>query len=203
MDGAREESARLCKKACAELDKIEQFFEVPRGKTFGEIKVISDRDYFNKFKAPAWSNAFFVNGTVLIPKSSYKADDFERALRHELVHLTVFRHFGPWVPEWLDEGLALYLEGPPNPNLINFFNTWRASEDRLGLTRLASGISSMPKTKAVQAYALSYFAVRYLLDGGKKRELLAYLKREHPQSRLNFDQIERALLSSKAQIRIR
>ncbi|MCX7952447.1 MAG: peptidase MA family metallohydrolase [Deltaproteobacteria bacterium] len=182
----------LCQKACKLIKPIESFFDV-KSDTVGVIKVVSDSDYFLKVKAPTWSNAFFVNGVIFLPVSSVKSKTFERALKHELTHLVIYKNFGPRIPEWLEEGLALYLEGEPNDILKNFFNDWRLSKNRLSLFQITRGISSLPKKDAVQAYAVSYYAVKLMLDQGRKTDILRALQEGLLPSQTT-EQIERALL---------
>ncbi len=182
------------KLVCSNLADIEEFFELKKGSTKGVVKVVKDSDYFLRYRAPSWSNAFFVSGVILIPYSTYQSKNLLRAVRHELTHLVIYKNFGPTVPEWLDEGLALYLESTDdNEYLIKFFELWRNNPKRPSLTRLTSGMSALPQREAMQAYGVSYYAVRFLINQGYKNPILSYLR----NSKLKFtpQDIERALLS--------
>ncbi|MCS6893779.1 MAG: peptidase MA family metallohydrolase [Deltaproteobacteria bacterium] len=185
----------VCRKACQHLSGIEAFFEVPRGSTSGLIKIVSNPQYFNNYRAPVWSNAFFVNGTILIPYSTFRSSSFEKALRHELSHLVIYKNFGPNVPEWIDEGFALFLEGQPRTNLIAYLNLWRSAKQRVSLQNISAGISALPKKEAVQAYAISYFAIDFILQRGYKKQLLNFLNnKRRGHLPVTIEQIERALL---------
>ena len=125
--------------------------------------------------------AFTEFSIIAIGVSPSRLDWGKRALVHELTHLVVHQAtFSPYgrLPIWLDEGLAMYNEGEPNP----FFQSWlekAISENKLISVRsLCSPFSAEPE-KAYLSYAESYSLVEYLLDNygqGKMLDLLTLVK---------------------------
>ena len=103
-----------------------------------------------------------------------------RALRHELSHLVVHTAtFGPYgvVPTWLDEGLAMRMEGEPSPTFVNILNH-SAREDELISLRTLNGPFSSDTTKAYLSYAQSLSVIDYLFEvhgSDPMHELLALL----------------------------
>jgi hypothetical protein len=139
-----------------------------------EIRFVTDFSFHNKYRAPKWANAFFLNGVVLIPQSTLDKGDIRRALRHELSHLVVYRGFGPNVPEWLDEGLALYLEGDQTQLLV-YYDLWKQNRKSISLRKLASGMTSLSYSDVAKAYAISYVSVASLIKKGYKQKVLEVL----------------------------
>ena len=140
-----------------------------------EISLVTDFSYHSRFKAPKWSNAFFINGRILIPKSTFQNGDLDKALRHELSHLVLYQNFGSNVPEWLDEGLALYLEGRQS-ELMHYFQAWKEAPTKISLKKLTNGMTSLKFSEVGKAYAISYVAVASLLQKGHKDKILQILK---------------------------
>jgi len=121
--------------------------------------------------------AFTEFGIIAIGVSPDRVDWGKRALVHELTHLVVHQAvFSPYgqLPTWLDEGLAMYNEGEPNP----FFQSWlerAVSEDKLISVRsLCSPFSAEPE-KAYLSYAESRSLVGYLLDDYGQAKMLNLL----------------------------
>jgi len=158
------------------LREYVKFFELEHpvsGKV--EINLVTDFSYHSRFKAPKWSNAFFINGRILIPKSTLQNGDLDKTLRHELSHLVLYENFGSNVPEWLDEGLALYLEGPQS-ELLRYFQSWKEAPTKISLKNISRGMTSLKFSDVGKAYAISYVAVASLLQKGHKDKILRILK---------------------------
>ncbi len=101
------------------------------------------------------------------------------AMAHEMAHLVVHQvtmnGYGVALPTWLDEGLAMYAEGP----LASSFATVLSSavrQDRLDSVQSLSSSFPAATEAAYLAYAESYSLVDYLLErhGGQER-MVAYL----------------------------
>lgn len=101
------------------------------------------------------------------------------AMAHEMAHLVVHQvtmnGYGVSLPTWLDEGLAMYAEGP----LASSFATVLSSAVRQNrLDSVQSLSSSFPAATeaAYLAYAESYSLVDYLLERhGGQEGMVAYL----------------------------
>ena len=121
--------------------------------------------------------AFTEFGIIAIGISPSRLDWGKRALAHELTHLVVHQAiFSPYgkLPTWLDEGLAMYNEGEPDP----FFQSWlekAVSEDRLISARSLCSPFSAESEKAYISYAESYSLVEYLLDNYGQDKMLNLL----------------------------
>ncbi len=75
------------------------------------IFIFEDPNDWDAFKQLAaldpWTGGVHVKGELFIirnPKFKFKGD----TLGHEVVHLVLFRFFGPGIPLWLNEGFAQY-----------------------------------------------------------------------------------------------
>ncbi len=103
----------------------------------------------------------------------------EGAMAHEMAHLVVHQAtmngYGVSLPTWLDEGLAMYSEGPLD---ASFASVLSAAVRARQLDSVQSLSSSFPTdtNAAYLAYAESYSLVDYLLErhGGQER-MLAFL----------------------------
>ena len=87
--------------------------------------------------------------------------EFERVLTHEFTHALVKTIAPRGVPQWLNEGLAMYFEGSELAKQVAFA---AAAETRHSLTRLETSFAGMDKEAATLAYAQSATAVKALMD---------------------------------------
>ena len=130
--------------------------------------------------AQAWTGglAFGSHNIVLI---TVNPDEFERDLpgvAHELAHLLVgevtFNCFGG-LPTWLNEGLAVYVEGELPDFQIRALNEAIANDDLISLRSLNSSFPAAD-SGATLSYALSQSLVEYLITAHgwlKMQELLS------------------------------
>ena len=125
--------------------------------------------------------AFTEFGIIAIGISPGRLDWGKRALAHELTHLVVHQAtFSPYgrLPIWLDEGLAMYNEGEPNPLFQSRLKKAVSENKLISVRSLCSPFSAEPE-KAYLSYAESYSLVEYLLDNhgqDKMLQLLTLLK---------------------------
>lgn len=120
--------------------------------------------------------AFTEYGIVALGVSAAQVSWGESAMAHEMAHLVVHQvtmnGYGVSLPRWLDEGLAMYAEGP----LASSFTSALSSAVKQGrLDSVQSLSSSFPADTAgaTLAYAESYSLVEFLLEnkGGKDKML--------------------------------
>ena len=107
--------------------------------------------------------ALFVQGTDMGRVYIYRRTGFDTDLRHESTH-AVLHNALPYVPMWLDEGLAEYFEvvsterssGSPHlPSLKrSIFFGWRPNLERL---EAAEDISDMGSVEYREAWAWAHF----------------------------------------------
>ena len=101
----------------------------------------------------------------------------KRAIAHELAHLVIHQMtFNPYnnLPTWLDEGLAMYAEGLPEPALADYLNRAIAEDSLISVQSLSSPFSAYAG-EASLSYAQSYSLVEFLISNygqGKMLELL-------------------------------
>jgi len=121
--------------------------------------------------------AFTRYGTIAIGIAPGKLEWGKRAIAHELTHLVIHQMvFNPYndLPTWLDEGLAMYNEGPQPLALFSLLNKAIAVDSLISVRSLSSPFSAY-REEAVLAYAQSYSLVEFLLRNygqGKILELL-------------------------------
>lgn len=112
--------------------------------------------------------AFSEYSTVLIGVPPAQAADWGRdTVRHELAHLVISQFgwscLGGSRPTWLEEGLAVYAEGPPDEAVRTELEA-AISEDRFVPLRSLGGSFPAHDAGASLAYSQSYSVVAYLLD---------------------------------------
>ncbi len=124
--------------------------------------------------------AFTHYGAIAIAIHPGNMDWGKRALAHELAHLVVhqfvFGAYTAYIPTWLDEGLAMYAEGPLDDFLDGILSDAIKRGELLSLRSLASSFPVQPEA-AYLAYAQSYSVVDYLLtQAGGRQEMTALLQ---------------------------
>lgn len=108
----------------------------------------------------------------------------KRAMTHELTHLVIHQVvFNPYndLPTWLDEGLAMYAEGPLEPVFINLL-VKAINEDRLITVRSLSSPFSAYAEESVLAYAQSYSLLDFIINNYGQSRMLELLNTFHEGS---------------------
>jgi hypothetical protein len=115
-----------------------------------------------------------------IPTS--ELDYSKRTLAHELSHIVThqitFSPYGAVIPFWLDEGLAMYAEGKPDPYLQSVLEKAISQNNLISVRSLASPFSAIP-AEAYLSYAESQSIVPFLIQnygGDKMLQLLNLFK---------------------------
>jgi hypothetical protein len=101
----------------------------------------------------------------------------KRAMTHELTHLVIHQVvFNPYndLPTWLDEGLAMYAEGPLEPVFANLL-VKAINEDTLITVRSLASPFSAYAEESVLAYAQSYSLVDLLINNYGQSRMLELL----------------------------
>lgn len=117
---------------------------------------------------PSWvgGQAYSEQNIVIIGTSGFDTDWDKDTVVHELTHVLVghftFSCLGD-VPQWLNEGLAVYSEGPLDPQFQNPLDD-AIQENRLLSIRSISGSFSEVADRADLSYAESYSIVDYLIE---------------------------------------
>lgn len=131
-----------------------------------------------------WSGgvAFTRYGTIAIGIAPGDLSWGKRAMTHEFAHLVIHQMtLNPYneLPNWLDEGLAMYAEGEPELELAVLIKVAAASNRLISVRSLSSPFSALAG-EATLAYAQSYSLVEYLIRNygqGKMLELLSIFQK--------------------------
>jgi len=126
-----------------------------------------------------WSGgvAFTRYGCIAIGISASNIEWGKRAIAHELTHLiTEQMTLNPYndTPPWLDEGLAMYNEGPIQLTFTNNLNM-AIQENRLISVRSLSSPFSAYSSISYVSYAESYSIIDYLIRNYGKDKMFALL----------------------------
>lgn len=127
---------------------------------------------------PSWvgGEAFAEENIVILSTSGDETWD-KTSVVHELTHVLVghftFSCLGD-VPQWLDEGLAVYSEGPQGSQFGSSLDQ-AIQDDRLLSIRSISGSFSEVSDKADLSYAESYSIVKYLIENYGQQKMTALL----------------------------
>lgn len=121
--------------------------------------------------------AFTRYSTIAIGIAPDRLDWGLRAMAHELTHLVTHQTvFNPYnhLPTWLEEGLAMYAEGPLQPVFADLLAGAIAEDSLISVRSLSSPFSAFPEKSAL-AYAQSFSIVDYLISGYGQDKMLELL----------------------------
>lgn len=116
-------------------------------------------------------------GTIAIGIPPDSLDWGKRAMVHEFTHLVIHQMvFNPYneLPTWLDEGIAMYAEGPLEPMLLDLLHKAVAEDSLISVRSLASPFSAYAG-ESVLAYAQSHSIVEFLISNYGQSQMLELL----------------------------
>jgi hypothetical protein len=128
---------------------------------------------------PSWTGgqAFPEQNIVIIGISPAELDWGKDAIVHELTHVLVghltFSCLGD-VPTWLNEGLAVYSEGPLDKGSQNQLDQAIRDNTLLSVRSLSGGFSEVTD-KALLSYSESYSLVKFLIETYGQDKMTALL----------------------------
>jgi hypothetical protein len=128
---------------------------------------------------PTWigGQAFPENNIVIIGVSTDQLDWGKSTEAHELTHVLVghltFTCLG-FIPTWLNEGLAMFGEGGPQPAQLAQFDQAKAADRLLALRSLTGGFSE-ESDRANLSYTVSYSVVNFLIQTYGRDKMTALL----------------------------
>jgi len=119
------------------------------------VILYSARSFREVTLGPDWTGGLY-DGKIRLPIKDLDEDNprLARVLMHEYVHAVVHSFTLDKCPTWLNEGLAMYLEGRPAPQI-------RLLAD---LRNLEGSFRELDSVQAQIAYTLSLSAVSFLID---------------------------------------
>ena len=128
---------------------------------------------------PSWTGgqAFPQQNIVIIGIAPNELDWGKDAIVHELTHVLVghltFSCLGD-VPTWLNEGLAVYSEGPLDQGSQNQLEQAIRDDTLLSVRSLSGGFSEV-SDKALLSYSESYSIVKFLIESYGQDKMTALL----------------------------
>jgi hypothetical protein len=123
-------------------------------------------------------------GCIAIGISTLNLSWGKRAITHEITHLVTSQMtLNPYneIPAWLDEGLAMYNEGPMQPTFSSALTNAINTKSLLSVQTLASPFSALTDVSYL-SYAESYSIVDYLIRTYGKDKMLHLLETFHQGS---------------------
>ena len=122
--------------------------------------------------------AFTEYSIIALGVSPKQLDWGKRSVAHELGHLVThqitFSPYGAILPTWLDEGLAMYAEGEPDPYLQSQLEKAINKEKLISVRSLSSPFSAKTE-EAYISYAQSQSIVAFLIQDYGKDKILHLL----------------------------
>lgn len=125
--------------------------------------VLYTREQFRDVtQSPDWAGGAY-DGRIRVPVQGAMKNvlEFQRVLTHEFTHALIRSVAPRGVPQWLNEGLAIYFEGSDTARQIELV---RAADSKHTLATLEGPFSAMDGPAAALAYAQSAAAVKLLMD---------------------------------------
>jgi hypothetical protein len=119
---------------------------------------------------------------VCLPPCAWRTGELSRALRHEVAHAGVHELAGDRCPRWLNEGVAVSLEGEPHPVEVRRHRLSRRKGEAPSWEEISGELGSweVPLGSAISeaAYYRSGAFARYLtgrFGWGRLRQALAWM----------------------------
>jgi len=141
------------------------------------VILYTSQTFFDVTQAPSWTGA--VNdGKLRIPVQGLTSvtPDLARVLKHELAHSFINQLSAGRCPQWLNEGLAQFLEPKPLSNGARLAELYRAQRE-IPLNELEGNFMRFSPIEAAVAYEESLAAVQYIDDTYGMSDLQRILQR--------------------------
>ena len=128
---------------------------------------------------PSWTGgqAFANQDIVILAISPYDLEWGRDAIVHELTHVLVghltFSCLGD-VPTWLNEGLAVYSEGVPDPSTQQYLEDAIQNDTLVTIRSLSAGFSEV-SDKAYLSYSQSYSITKFLIESYGQEKMTSLL----------------------------
>jgi hypothetical protein len=133
-----------------------------------------------------WAGGVAYEGydTIAIGISTSSLSWGKRAIAHELSHLVTYQMTdNPYngLPNWLNEGLAMYAEGALEASFASSLKNAIANNSLISVRSLSSPFSAFPEL-ATQSYAESFSVVEFLISQYGQEKMLTLLNTFHEGS---------------------
>jgi hypothetical protein len=131
------------------------------------VRLMDEETFYLATGAPAWTNAMYFKGQIVIPLPKdglVDRDNMIRSIRHEYTHAVIHALSGGNCPGWLDEGLAQWAEGEVNPLLTQALSEWLLKHPAIPFKLLQGGFTKLPAQMVPAAYAQSLLGAKLMLN---------------------------------------
>ncbi len=169
MAAAHQALARLAEDTGAHLEKPVKLYIYANAKDLQGAMIYPQE----------WTGgvAFTRYGTIAIGIAPGNLNWGKRVIAHELTHLVIHQMtLNPYseLPTWLDEGLAMYAEGVPAPELRALLDKAMTEDALISVRSLSSPFSAYAK-ESYLSYAQSYSLVEFLISSYGQENMLKLL----------------------------
>ena len=176
MSAAQQALTRLLKDTGAELKKPVKIYLYPSTADLQGAMIFPQE----------WTGGvtFTGFGIIAIGLQLFDSAWNKRAVAHELTHLVIEQvTSNPYndLPTWLDEGLAMYTEGPLESAFANQLRSAVLGDELISVPSLSSPFSAYAD-KATLAYAQSQSVVEFLINNYGQAKMSALLAAFHEGS---------------------
>lgn len=130
------------------------------------VILYSNQQFRDVTLTPLWSQGLF-DGKIRLPIEGSGKDPtlLRKVVNHEYAHAVIYDLCKSRVPTWLNEGIALNLEGDSTARWENaLLNQIKQGQGLIPLKNLHGSFMAFPDDRAALAYAESYSATQYLID---------------------------------------
>ncbi len=169
------------------IRELNDFFEI---KPTFSVKLLYEKEEFEFFKSrktEKWESGFVKDNIIFVfdPEvlekfTIHKKEEFFGTIKHEIAHVYI-KNICPFLPEWLNEGIATFLgQGSKKESFKKFL------EKREVLPfNIKEG-----RDKLILIYVQSPCFVEWLIKNYGKEKLLNFLKKiDGSHKKLSFDEI--------------
>lgn len=141
------------------------------------VVLYTSQTFFDVTRAPSWSGAIN-DGKLRIPIQGVSSvtPELARVLKHELAHSFINQRSAGRCPQWLNEGLAQFVEPKPLGNGRQLAELYRTQHE-IPLNALEGTFVSFSSMQATLAYEESLATVQYINEAYGMGDLQRILER--------------------------
>ena len=141
------------------------------------VVLYTNQTFFDVTRAPSWSGAIN-DGKLRIPIQGVSSvtPELARVLKHELAHSFINQLTAGRCPQWLNEGLAQFVEPKPLPDGGRLAELYR-TQHQIPLNALEGTFVNFSSLQATLAYGESLATVQYISEAYGMGDLQRILER--------------------------
>lgn len=144
-------------------DLVREIGVAPRNSV--AVVLYTEQAFFDVTQSPTWASAMY-DGKLRIPISGVQAvtPELARVLKHELAHAFVTQITGGRCPQWLNEGVAQFVEPRSLASHGRRLLTTFQGQQHIPYNVLEAGFLNLSPAQAMLAYDESLAAVNYISE---------------------------------------